>query len=61
MTPILLGAIGVLLAHPLPALLGLMRWPYRVPRAAIVLWQAMAVAAVLAVLGAGLSTALWLV
>ena len=61
MTPILLGIIGLLLAHPLPALLGLMRWPYRVPRAAIFLWQAMALAAVLAVLGAGLSTALWLV
>ncbi len=61
MTPILLGAIGLLLAHPLPALLGLTSWPYRVPRAAIFLWQAMALAAVLAVLGAGLSTALWLV
>lgn len=61
MTPILLGAIGLLLAHPLPALLGLMRWPYRVPRAAIFLWQSMALAAILAVLGAGLSTALWLV
>lgn len=61
MTPILLGAIGLLLAHPAPALLGLMRWPYRVPRASIVLWQAMALAAVLAVLGAGLSTSLWLV
>lgn len=61
MTPILLGVIGLLLAHPLPAMLGLMRWPYRVPRAAIFLWQAMALAAVLAVLGAGLSTALWLV
>lgn len=61
MTPILLGIIGLLLAHPLPALLGRMRWPYRVPRAAIFLWQAMALAAVLAVLGAGLSTSLWLV
>lgn len=61
MTPILLGVIGLLLAHPIPAALGRMRWPYRVPRAAIVLWQAMALAAVLAVLGAGLSTALWLV
>ncbi|UYM04368.1 M56 family metallopeptidase [Solicola gregarius] len=61
MTPLLLGVIGLLLAHPVPAALGLMRWPYRVPRAAIVLWQAMALAAVLAVLGAGLSTALWLV
>lgn len=61
MTPVLLGAIGLLLAHPVPAVLGLMRWPYRAPRAAIVLWQSMALAAVLAVLGAGLSTALWLV
>src|SRR5699024_10286274 len=36
-------------------------WPYRAPRAGIVLWQSIALAAVLAVLGAGLSTALWLV
>lgn len=61
MTPLLLGLIGLLLAHPVPAVLGRMHWPYRVPRAAIVLWQSMALAAVLAVLGAGLSTALWLV
>lgn len=61
MTPVLLGAIGLVLAHPVPAMLVRMQWPYRVPRAAIVLWQALALAAVLAVLGAGLSTALWLV
>lgn len=59
MTPILLGLIGLALAHPVPALLG--DWPYRAPRAGIVLWQSLALAAVLAVLGSGLSTALWLV
>ncbi|MFY0408365.1 M56 family metallopeptidase [Solicola sp. PLA-1-18] len=61
MTPVLLGVIGLLLAHPVPALLARARWPYRAPRAGIVLWQSLALAAVLAVLGAGLSTALWLV
>lgn len=59
MTPILLGLIGFALAHPVPALLG--DWTYRAPRAGIVLWQSLALAAVLAVLGSGLSTALWLV
>ena len=61
MTPVLLGLIGLALALPVPALLATMAWPMRVPRAGIVLWQSLALAAVLAVLGAGLSTALWLV
>ena len=61
MTPILLGLIGLCLAYPAPQMLGQASWPYRAPRAAILLWQSLALAAILAMLGAGLATALWLV
>ena len=54
-TPVILGVLALLLAGPAPALLARASWPARVPRAAIVLWQAMALAAVLAALGAGLA------
>ncbi|WP_262849150.1 M56 family metallopeptidase [Mumia quercus] len=60
-TPLLLGLIGLALAQPVPALLARMEWPYRAPRAAVVLWQALALAAILAMVGAGLSASLWLV
>jgi Zn-dependent protease with chaperone function len=59
-TPLLLGLIGLALAGPVPALLGRSGWLLPVPRAGVVLWQALALAASLAVLGAGLSVALWL-
>lgn len=61
MTPFSLGLIGLILAYPAPATLTRMRWPYLAPRAAVILWQAIGLAAILAVVGAGLSTALWLV
>lgn len=61
MTPVLLGLIGLALALPVPAALARMSWPLLVPRAGIVLWQSFALAAVLAISGAALSTALWLV
>jgi len=61
MTPFLLGLIGLCLAYPAPQLLGHASWPYQAPRAAILLWQSLAVATILATLGAGLATALWLV
>ncbi len=61
MTPVLLGLIGLALALPVPALLARTSWPLLVPRAGIVLWQSFALAAVLAISGAALSTALWLV
>ncbi|NRQ50223.1 M56 family metallopeptidase [Aeromicrobium stalagmiti] len=61
MTPVLLGLIGLALALPVPALLARIAWPLLVPRAGIVLWQSFALAAVLAISGAALSTALWLV
>ena len=61
MTPVLLGLIGLALALPVPALLARATWPFRSPVAGIVLWQSLALAAVLAISGAALSTALWLV
>jgi Zn-dependent protease with chaperone function len=60
-TPLLLGLIGLALALPVPAVLARTSWPLLVPRAGIVLWQSFALAAVLAISGAALSTALWLV
>lgn len=61
MTPVWLGLIGLTLAQPVPALLARARWPHRSPVAGIVLWQSLALAAVLAISGAALTTALWLV
>lgn len=61
MTPVWLALIGLALALPVPALLARASWPRRSPAAAIVMWQSLALAAVLAMSGAGLSTALWLV
>lgn len=61
MTPVALGLIGLALALPVPALLARARWPHRSPAAGIVMWQSLALAAILATSGAGLATALWLV
>ncbi|GAB3425755.1 M56 family metallopeptidase [Flindersiella endophytica] len=55
MTAAILGVLALLLAGPVPALLARARWTRHVPRASIVLWQALALAAVLAALGAGLA------
>lgn len=57
LTPVVLGALAVVLAGPLPWLLS--RWARlrRTPAAALMLWQSTALAAVLAALGAGLSLA----
>ncbi|HEU4945604.1 MAG TPA: M56 family metallopeptidase [Kribbella sp.] len=54
-TPLLLAALALLLTGPAPALLARSEWPYRIPRAAVALWQALALAAVLAALGAGIA------
>jgi len=53
-----LGVLGLVLAGPGP--LWVERWQFlhRVPRAAVVLWQAGAVAALVSVVGAGLAMAL---
>ena len=49
--------LAVLLVGPAPALLARASWPLRAPRAAMVLWQAIAVAAVLSAFSAGIAIA----
>lgn len=55
MTTLLLGALAVLLAGPVPALMARLPRLRRTPRAAMLLWQSVALGAVLAAVGAGLS------
>lgn len=61
MTPIWLALIGLSLSLPVPAILARATWPQLAPAAGIILWQSLALAAVLAISGSALSTALWLV
>jgi bla regulator protein blaR1 len=49
--------LAVLLVGPAPALLARATWPLRAPRAAMVLWQAVALAAVLSAFSAGIGIA----
>jgi Zn-dependent protease with chaperone function len=49
--------LALLLAGPAPEVLSRARWTHRCPRAALVLWQAVALAAVLSAFGAGLAVA----
>jgi Zn-dependent protease with chaperone function len=49
--------LAVMLVGPVPALLSRAKWPLRAPRAAMVLWQAVAVAAVLSAFSAGIAIA----
>ncbi|NLG56395.1 MAG: M56 family metallopeptidase [Rhodococcus sp.] len=56
-TALVFGILALLLAGPIPALLSRARWPYRAPRAALVLWQAIALAAVLSAFSSGLAIA----
>ena len=51
MTALLLGALGLTLSLVLPDILAGARWPDRAPAAAVVLWQAVTLAAVLCALG----------
>jgi Zn-dependent protease with chaperone function len=55
MTTLVLAALAVLLAGPVPWLMTRLHGFRRTPRAAMVLWQAVALAGVLSALGAGLS------
>lgn len=55
MTPVVLGVLAVLLAGPVPARLSRESRLHLTPFSAMLLWQAVALAAVLAALGAGLS------
>lgn len=57
MSALAFTALAILLAGPVPALLSRASWPLRAPRAAIVLWQSIAVAAVLSAFSAGLAIA----
>lgn len=49
--------VAVLLVGPVPALLARAQWPLRAPRAAVVLWQAIAAAAVLSTFSVGIAIA----
>lgn len=54
-TALLFAVLALLLAGPVPAVLSHATWPYRAPRAALVLWQAIALAAVLSAFSSGLA------
>ena len=49
--------VALPLSGPVPAMLGRATWPLRAPRAEIVLWQSIALAAVLAAFSAGIAIA----
>lgn len=55
MTPLVLGLLAVALAGPVPAWLARLPRLHLTPLSAMLVWQAVALAAVLAALGAGLS------
>ncbi|WP_157156574.1 M56 family metallopeptidase [Diaminobutyricimonas sp. LJ205] len=55
MTGFWLAALALLLAGPVTDAFGRARWTDRAPRAAVVLWQAIAIAAVLAAIGSVLA------
>jgi len=50
--PIALGVLAIALAWPVPLLLARSAWPRRSPAAALVLWQAIAIAGGLSMIGA---------
>lgn len=52
LAPALLAALALLLAWPVPLLLSAARWTRRSPAAALVLWQAIAIAGGLSMIGA---------
>lgn len=55
MSALAFAALALALTGPVPALLARAAWPLRAPRAAVVLWQAIALAAVLSAFSVGLS------
>lgn len=57
MSALAFTALALLLAGPVPAALARASWPLRAPRATVVLWQAIALAAVLSAFSAGLAVA----
>lgn len=58
MSALAFTVLALALVGPVPALLSRATWPMRAPRAAVVLWQSVAVAAVLSAFSAGLAIAL---
>ncbi|CAB4898183.1 M56 family metallopeptidase [Rhodococcus fascians] len=54
-TALVFAILALILAGPVPAMLARASWPYRSPRAALVLWQAIALAAVLSAFSSGLA------
>ncbi len=57
MSALAFAILAVLLTGPAPAVLARATWPLRAPRAAMVLWQAIALAAVLSAFSAGIAIA----
>lgn len=57
MSALAFAIVALLLVGPVPALLARSTWPTRAPRAAIVLWQSIALAAVLSAFSAGIAIA----
>ena len=57
MSALAFSILALLLVGPMPAMLAHAEWPMRAPRAALVLWQAIAVAGVLSAFSAGLAIA----
>ncbi|WP_326546617.1 M56 family metallopeptidase [Mycolicibacterium sp. ND9-15] len=57
MTALAFTVLALVLSGPVPAILARASWPFRAPRAAIVLWQAIAMAAVLSAFSAGIAIA----
>ncbi|MGE2691566.1 M56 family metallopeptidase [Mycolicibacterium pulveris] len=57
MSALAFTVMALVLSGPVPAMLARASWPMRAPRAAIVLWQAIALAAVLSAFSAGIAIA----
>ncbi|SEH78650.1 Zn-dependent protease with chaperone function [Mycolicibacterium rutilum] len=57
MSALAFTVMALVLSGPVPAMLARATWPTRAPRAAIVLWQAIALAAVLSAFSAGIAIA----
>jgi Zn-dependent protease with chaperone function len=56
-TAALFAVLAIILVGPVPHFLSKSRWVYREPRAALVLWQSVAIAAVLSAFSSGLAIA----
>ncbi|MBY6705228.1 M48 family metalloprotease [Rhodococcus sp. BP-241] len=56
-TALVFAVLALILTGPVPAMLSRATWPHRTPRAALVLWQAIALAAVLSAFSSGLAIA----